>query len=60
MNKELKPGSKAIVAKGHPHAGKQVTLISYGPYGLAFMQAVGWLVKDGSGLDFYCKTHELK
>ncbi len=59
MENQFKPGQRALVVGKHPHAGRFVTLVSYGPYGLAVLGLVGWLVRADDSEGFYCQVAEL-
>ena len=60
MKKQLTPGDKSLVIGRHPHSGERVTLLSYGPYGLAVLNLVGWLVRAEDGQEFYCQLKDLE
>jgi len=59
---KLKTGGKAKVVGKHPHAGCTATLLSYGPYGLSFLNLVGWRCRrdDSPTEEFYAKAENLK
>lgn len=56
---KFKPGQRALVVGKHPHAGSFATLLTYGPYGLDFLQLEGWLARSSEGLEFYCQEEYL-
>jgi hypothetical protein len=59
VEKQFKPGQRALVVGQHPHAGRFVTLVSYGPYGLAVLNLVGWLARADDSEGFYCQVENL-
>ena len=59
MENQFKPGQRALVVGKHPHAGRFVTLVSYGPYGLEVLNLVGWLARADDSQGFYCQVENL-
>ena len=59
MENQFKPGQRALVVGQHPHAGRFVTLVSYGPYGLDVLNMVGWLARADDSAGFYCQVENL-
>jgi len=59
MEQQFAPGQRALVVGRHPHAGTFVTLVSFGPYGLAILALEGWLARADDGQQFYCQLAEL-
>lgn len=62
MNNSLKAGEFVKVVGKHPHAGCIATLLSYGPYGLAFLNLTGWRCRrvDSPSEEFYAKVENLR
>jgi len=59
VENQFKPGQRALVVGKHPHAGRFVTLVSYGPYGLEVLNLVGWLARADDSQGFYCQVENL-
>lgn len=57
MENQFKPGQRALVVGQHPHAGRFVTLVSYGPYGV--LNVEGWLARADDSDGFYCQVENL-